>query len=222
MTTFAFDVYGTLIDTSGVTRQLALFLDELAGEFSTLWREKQLEYSFRRGLMEDYNTFAGCTADAFDYCCERFSLELNDHQRSELLGSYQTLPAFEDAAPSLQLLAEQGLPLWAFSNGTADAVNGVLGHAGLLPYFKGVVSVDDVKTFKPSPKVYRHFTQCSGSDAKDCWLVSSNPFDIIGAIRYGMKTAWVQRNPDTVFDRFGVVPHLTLPSLSHLPKTLEY
>ncbi|RRJ84688.1 haloacid dehalogenase type II [Aestuariirhabdus litorea] len=221
MTTFAFDVYGTLIDTSGVTRQLALYLDEEAVAFSTLWREKQLEYSFRRGLMEDYNTFSGCTEDAFDYCCERFALELSEEQRHELLAGYQTLPAFEDAAPSLQLLRTMELPLWAFSNGTEEAVTRVLDNAGLGAFFKGVVSVDDVKTFKPSPKVYRHFCQRSGSRAADCWLVSANPFDIIGAIRQGMKGAWIQRDPDTVFDHFGVEPTLRLSSLSQLPQTLE-
>ncbi|MCL6414787.1 haloacid dehalogenase type II [Aestuariirhabdus sp. Z084] len=222
MTTFAFDVYGTLIDTSGVTRQLSLYLDEEGASFATLWREKQLEYSFRRGLMEDYNTFAGCTEDAFDYCCERFGLELSSQQRHEILSSYETLPAFEDVAPSLQLLSEQGLPLWAFSNGTSDAVSRVLDNAGLLSYFKGIVSVDDVKTFKPAPIVYHHFSKCSGSALEDCWLVSSNPFDVIGGISCNMKAAWIQRNQEIVFDHFGIQPNLILPSLSHIPKTLDY
>ncbi len=67
--TLAFDVYGTLIDTHGMVSELREFAGERAGEFSRIWREKQLEYSFRRGLMQNYETFAVCTRHALDYTC---------------------------------------------------------------------------------------------------------------------------------------------------------
>ena len=61
-TTLAFDVYGTLIDTRGVLETLEKWLDTGdALSVSKLWREKQLEYSFRRGLMRDYVDFSVCT-----------------------------------------------------------------------------------------------------------------------------------------------------------------
>jgi 2-haloacid dehalogenase len=49
--TLAFDVYGTLIDTHGVVSALQALIGDKAKDFSHSWREKQLEYSFRRGLM---------------------------------------------------------------------------------------------------------------------------------------------------------------------------
>lgn len=54
--TLAFDVYGTLIDTNGVVEVLHNIVGDKAGDFSRSWREKQLEYSFRRGLMKKYET----------------------------------------------------------------------------------------------------------------------------------------------------------------------
>jgi len=47
----AFDIYGTLFDTQGVVFLLKGFIGDLAEEFSLTWRNKQLEYSFRKGLM---------------------------------------------------------------------------------------------------------------------------------------------------------------------------
>ena len=65
--TLAFDVYGTLIDTNGVVVTLEKFMGESATNFSQTWRNKQLEYSFRRSLMQNYEPFAVCTNQALDY-----------------------------------------------------------------------------------------------------------------------------------------------------------
>ncbi len=67
VTTLAFDVYGTLIDTNGVIIALEKHVGNKASEFSRTWREKQLEYSFRRGLMQNYENFDICTSNALDY-----------------------------------------------------------------------------------------------------------------------------------------------------------
>ena len=66
-TTLALDVYGTLIDTNGVLLKLREHLGNQAEAFSALWRDKQLEYSFRRGLMNKYVDFSICTQEAFTY-----------------------------------------------------------------------------------------------------------------------------------------------------------
>ena len=50
----------------------------------------------------------------------------------------------------------------------------------------------------------------------DAWLISSNPFDVIGAISSGMRAAWVQRSPEVLFDPWGIEPTITLSSLSDL------
>ena len=74
--TLAFDVYGTLIDTHGVVSKLHEIIGSKAKEFSHTWREKQLEYSFRRGLMQHYENFAVCTSQALDYACKYHKVSL--------------------------------------------------------------------------------------------------------------------------------------------------
>jgi 2-haloacid dehalogenase len=216
MTTLAFDVYGTLIDTHGVMTDLEGLAGDRATAFSLTWRDKQLEYSFRRGLMQNYETFAVCTSQALDYTCAYYRINLSEDQKKELLSIYRVLPAFDDVKEGLSRLNSAGFRLYAFSNGTADALELLLNNAGIREFFLGVVSVDDVKSFKPNPGVYSHFLRKSESTGGTAWLISSNPFDVIGAISAGMKSAWIRRSPDAVFDPWGIEPTVTVSSLVEL------
>ena len=215
-TMLAFDVYGTLIDTQGVVSKLRNFIGDKAEEFSRVWREKQLEYSFRRGLMRTYETFAVCTSQALDYTSAYLDAQLTQVQKTELLAEYRGLPAFNDVKESLVGLKSDGHSLYAFSNGTADAVETLLVAAGIRELFDGVVSVDDRQTFKPNPDVYEHLLSATASSADDAWLISSNPFDVIGAVSCGLRAAWVKRSSKSIFDPWGIEPTLSVTSLREL------
>jgi len=215
-TVIAFDVYGTLIDTHGVVTKLRELVGGKAEQFSRIWREKQLEYSFRRGLMRSYETFGVCTSQALDYTSAYLDVGLTRDQKAALLAEYRGLPAFDDVEESLVGLKSDGHSLFAFSNGTADAVETLLAAAGIRDLLDGVVSVDDRQTFKPNPVVYEHFLHTTGASAGDAWLVSSNPFDVIGAVSYGLRSAWVRRSKKSIFDPWGIDPTLRVTSLREL------
>ncbi|MDA8412929.1 MAG: haloacid dehalogenase type II [Desulfobacteraceae bacterium] len=219
--TLAFDVYGTLIDTHGVIIALEKLIGDKAPEFSRTWREKQLEYSFRRGLMQNYENFAVCTSNALDYTSSYYKVPLSQKDKADLLGEYKVLPAFDDVVEGLARARKAGFRMFAFSNGSAEAVEMLLKHAGIRDYFIGVVSVDEMKSFKPNPGVYCHFLRRAGALGADAWLVSSNPFDVIGAVSSGMRAAWVKRSPDAVFDPWGIEPTVTLRSLLTLAEQIE-
>lgn len=222
MTTLAFDVYGTLINTHGVVSALQELAGDQAQAFSNTWRDKQLEYSFRKGLMQNYETFAVCTSQALDYTCACYGTSLSDAQKQSLMSIYRVLPAFDDVAEGLKQLQNAGFRLYAFSNGAADALELLLNNAGIRELFLGVVSVDDIKSFKPNPAVYSHFLRQSKSTGGSAWLISSNPFDVIGAISAGMKSAWVRRSPEAIFDPWGIEPTITVNSLLGLDNKIMH
>ena len=221
MTTIAFDVYGTLIDTNGVVDKLSETIGDLAPAFANTWRDKQLEYSFRRGLMKNYQHFGVCTQQALDYTCLYYQIEMSDKQKSDLLETYKTLPAFADVTESLIELKNSGHRLYAFSNGNKEAVEGLLEAANIKQFFLGVVSVDSLQTFKPNPAVYDLFLKESKGKIDDAWLISSNPFDVLGALSHGMKSAWVKRNDKAIFDPWGIAPTKTISSLTELNAALK-
>ena len=217
----AFDIYGTLINPHGVVSELERHVGERAQEFSSIWRDKQLEYTFRRGLMGRYEDFPTCTRQALDYSDSLLQTGLGESAKDALMQVYRKLPAYDDVPASLKLLADAGFRMFGFSNGVAADVSGLLQHAGIDQYFEGVVSVDTIGTFKPDPRVYRHFIEVAATDADHCWLVSSNAFDVIGAISAGMKAAWLQRSSNTVFDPWGINPTRVIHGFDELIKELN-
>ncbi len=230
--TLGFDVYGTLIDTQGVSAALHPMIGADAAKFLSLWREKQLEYTYRRSLMDCYENFATCTRDALIYTVKFMNCDLTPAQIQHLLAAYATLPAFQDVESSLILIRARGHKMVAFSNGGGAQVEALLHHAGIGEYFHGIVSVDEIGIFKPSPKTYQHFLAATRDNYADndaskeahkeqAWLISSNSFDIIGALACGMKAAWIQRCKTVVFDPWeGYSPTLTLNSIAQLPEAL--
>ena len=214
--TLAFDVYGTLIDTHGVVDLLKIMVGDKAKAFSHTWRDKQLEYSFRRASMQNYVSFAVCTQQALDFTCAYYKIELDEKQKAELMDIYAVLPAFDEVKEALVKFKEKGFRLFAFSNGKKEAVEGLLENAGIRELFLGVVSVDDMKIFKPSPAVYSHFLRSAEVKGDEAWLISSNPFDVTGSISAGLKSAWIQRSSEAIFDPWEIEPTIKVNSLLEL------
>ena len=217
----AFDVYGTLVDPLEMGVRLRPIVgDGLAEPMAKLWREKQLEYTFRRGLMRSYENFDVCTRQALDYAAQALGAELSDDGRKRLIEEYVSLSPFADVTPGLEAMREAGHTLVAFSNGVEATLRTLLERAGLLPLLDDVVSVDDLSSFKPDPEVYEYLCRRLGKTPSGVWLVSSNPFDVIGAKSIGLNAAWVKRNPNTAFDPWGVEPDLVVPDLPDLAAKL--
>jgi 2-haloacid dehalogenase len=218
--TLAFDVYGTLVDPFAMAKHLALDVGTNADDFANLWRDKQLEYSFRRGLMGNYADFSVCTSDALNFTCQHFKAAISPERRSVLLRLYQHLPRFDDVIPALHSL-HGAFRLFAFSNGKRTDIDAVLSNANMLHYFQGIVTADDVRSFKPDPAVYSYARRVTGAWSSPFWLVSSNPWDVIGARSAGLASAWVRRSEEKIYDTWGIEPNITVRSLIDLPTALE-
>ena len=217
----AFDVYGTLIDPYRMEEHLGGAFGEKAKEASELWRAKQIEYSFRRALMKKYRNFNECTAQALRFVSAQFGVSLSEEAHAKLMSNYLRLPAFPDVPGALEELSAQGFTIAACSNGTEDAVRGLLDHAGVLPRFSRIVSVDPIRTFKPDPAVYEFLVAELSVPKEMVWLISSNPFDVIGAKACGLRTAWVQRDRRRIFDPWEFEPDRVIPGLAELKDILK-
>jgi len=217
----AFDVYGTLIDPFQMEGHLRETFGAKAKEASELWRSKQIEYSFRRALMKRYQPFDACTAQALRFVSAQLGISLSEKAQAHLLSKYEWLQAYADVTSALAQLGAQGFTIAACSNGTESAVRAVLDHAGILPHFSKLVSVDPLRTFKPDPAVYEYLVAELGAGKENVCLVSSNPFDVIGAKACGLRTAWVQRDPKRVFDPWEFEPDAIVHSLAGLQEILK-
>ena len=211
-----FDIYGTLVDPLEMDEHLEEMVGERADRFSALWRAKQIEYTWRRALMREYVDFGVCTRQALDFAALSFGLELSGDGRERLVEEYQNLRPFPDVVPGLERLRSEGHSLVAFSNGVERTVRVLLERGGVLDHLEDVVSVDDLGTFKPDPEVYRYLARRLGRPVGETWLVSSNAWDVIGAKSAGLRTAWVRRSPEAVFDPWATEPDLVVEDLGEL------
>ena len=152
---------------------------------------------------EQYEPFSSITRNSLNHALAESGLFLDDDAVASLMKAYDSLSTFPDVTPALQALAkESGITPVVFSNGTQTMVtNSVNSSPDLGPHasvFKDIVTVEDVKRFKPAPAVYYHLAENVGKAKtkeamSEMWLVSGNPFDIVGARSIGMQAAWVDR-----------------------------
>ena len=215
----AFDMYGTLVDPLGISEQLERYLSEQASLVAEVWRQKQLEYTFRLTAMGRYEDFERVTRRALDYALAAAGRELGSEQKEDLMAQYDDLERFADVEPGLERLQEAGYEMVVFSNGTPRMLEALMDAAELRPYFQGLISVDEVGAYKPSPETYRHGARRLGRPIGEVRLVSSNPFDNVGAEAAGMRAAWVDRSGGP-FDTLGSPPEIVVETLTELADAL--
>lgn len=251
-TVIAFDLYGTLLSTESIAKELATHIEgneAKANEIAALWRRYQLEYSFRITCMSKYASWYTLTLASLRHALAEHSVSLPAPVVTSLMNSYDSLSVWPDVPAGLQALSEQQdrTAPYIFSNGTATMVSasvknseglkewsgssnssssgkvtGIAAGSATRGLFRELVTVDKIhgvsaaggdayangtqRAFKPARCVYEGLLSAVHADGErsddeglknvkmsDMWLVTSNPFDVVGALNAGMKAAWVDR-----------------------------
>jgi 2-haloacid dehalogenase len=212
---FVFDAYGTLFDVHSPAVKLGAELGERAASFSAMWRAKQLEYTWLRSLMGRYAPFNQVTADALDYALGAHNID-DARLRDTLLALYQTLEAYDDTAPALLSLRGAGYRTAILSNGSPEMLDAAVVSAGLSPLLERLISVDEVKIYKPSPKVYQRALDALGlSRPEEIAFVSANRWDCAGAASFGFQVIHVNRFGQRE-ERLGFLPAQEVANLAAL------
>ena len=212
----ALDVYGTLVDPLSIADALRETAGVRAEAAASLWRQKQVEYAFRRAAMRVFVPFEVCTEQALDFVVAKLAIPFSLGARGRVLESMRRLPAYPDVRSGLLRIRAQDRRCVAFSNGSPDVLRETLETAGLLELLDDVVSVAEIGALKPDPAVYRHVSSRLQRDARDVWLISGNSWDVLGAKSAGLRGAWLDRSSQEVFDPWGVSPDVagrTLPDV---------
>ena len=211
-----FDAYGTLFDVNAAASILADEMGPVWSDFSFLWREKQLTYTWLSTLMDSpWRSFWGITEDALDYALEFYQLD-PVLWRERLLSIYFELPAFEEVPKALILLKKMH-PEAAFgilSNGSTEMLDAAVEASGLRSYLDAILSVDDVGVFKTHPRTYSLVLKKFPSIcASDVLFFSSNGWDVAGAGQFGFQTVWVNRNQN-ILEKLPQTPNVTVRTLT--------
>lgn len=200
---FLFDAYGTLFDVqSGNPEAL-----------SRLWRRKQLEYTWLRALMERYEDFRYITEAALRAAARELSIDTTEGQIEKLMQTYLFPAVFEDARSALEAL--KGSTLAILSNGSPEMLEVAVRSNGLESYFTEIISVDRLKTYKPSPRVYALGPEILNLPATEILFVSSNWWDAAGAKAFGYQVCWCNR-AGAPAENMGFAPDFMVSRLDQL------
>lgn len=210
---YVFDAYGTLFDVHSVIEAGREITADPAA-LSMTWRQKQLEYTWLRALMGRYEDFWAVTEAALRYALRRLALDATPAQVERLMAAYLSLRCFPDVRAALARLGDR--PRAILSNGSPKMLSAVVASTGLGPLLADVISVDAVRTYKPSPRVYALGPERLAIPAADLLFVSSNAWDVAGAKAFGYQVAWCNR-AGAPEEELGVRPDLTIRDLGELP-----
>jgi 2-haloacid dehalogenase len=181
-----FDMNGTLLDPAGIGEPLGLSAEESLGLL-----DETIMHSMAETLSRGDRPFGAL-------------LESTLRRRAELVGAGDDavaaameraarMPAYSDAAAAIDRLAGAGLHVGVLTNTPTPRAEAALKAAGLRDALELVVGSDDTGAFKPHPQVYARGVERAGAPASEVCMIATHGWDLLGAHRAGMRTAWVRR-----------------------------
>jgi 2-haloacid dehalogenase len=214
-----FDAYGTLFDVHSAVGKHRERLGEVADQVSSIWRVKQLEYTWLRSLMGRHADFWQVTQDALDYAFDMYRVK-DPGLRKDLIEAYLHLDCYPEVPDALRDLKARGFDLAILSNGTPAMLEAAVKNANLETLIAKIFSVEKVRIFKPDPRVYGMAADELDLKPEQIVFQSSNAWDAAGASAFGLRVAWVNRFGQSP-ERLPGAPDVELRTLSELPELLE-
>jgi len=212
-----FDAYGTLFDVRSVQGRCEEVFPGHGSELTGLWRTKQLEYTWLRSLMGRYEDFWQVTQDGLVVACRSVGLAPSQDQIDYLMQAYLTLDPFPEIAAALDALGD--IPCSLLSNGTPKMLASVVRNTKLDGRFQHILSVDEVRIYKPSPVVYRLAEDRLGIRREHIGFVSANVWDVAGGKTFGFQAYWLNRQ-DSPVEVLGVKPDRIIRSAMELTSVM--
>ncbi len=224
-----FDAYGTLYDVRSVQAKAEQLCPGKGEVITQVWRLKQLEYTWLRSLLQQYEDFWEVTRASLDFALRPAGVEPNDAVCGPLMENYLHLDPYPEAREALAAL--EGRKLAILSNGSPRMLQKLVRNSGLDQWIEAAISIDSVRTYKPHRSCYTLVEPVLGVPKEDVLFVSSNSFDVVGAKAFGFNVAWIRRSgstdPATMFgmlrgraEELGHAPDHVVSALTDLPKLL--
>ena len=208
-----FDAYGTLFDVNSAAKKCK---DKIGNEwesFANFWRTTQLEYTWLRSLMRRHRDFWNVTEDSLDKSMKVYGIDKN--MKNELLDLYKVLSPYPEVNEVLKNLKNKKFKIAILSNGTPTLLNDLVTSNNLNNLFDDLFSVEEVKIYKPDPRVYELPLKKYSIKANQVTFLSANTWDVSGGGNFGYNSIWVNRN-NSEFDILDYQPKIEINNLKQL------
>lgn len=212
--TITVDSYGTLVDPSAVEQVLSDVVDD-PEPVSNLWRSRSLTYTMVANEIDQYQTFYEMNRDALQFALDQFGVDLDPDERDDILSVYHRLDVYDDVRNGIAQIVDQGYEVYVVSNGNPEMLSSMIEHASIGDLIEDTISANEIQTFKPNVKIYRHAAARTGTPIQNIAHVSGPGFDVQGAMHAGMQGIWLNRGEDP-WEAFGPEPDRIIDSFYEL------
>lgn len=209
-----FDHYGTLFNKEAVSSLIDGRAPGRGLELARQWFQTTQRYCWLNGMMGRHQTWDELTRRALGYVFRCGDLELDPGLADALIDADVNLPPYAEVPEALERLARR-FDLWVLSMGSPWMIEASQERAGVRHLFKGIISAEQARIYKPAPGAYGLAEQKLGIAKQEIGFVSSNSFDVMGSANYGYPTFWVNRR-GLPLDLLGPKPGLEVPDLMAL------
>ncbi len=214
-----FDVNETLLDTSGLKQYVARRLGNKP-ERAEAWFTALLHHSLVESVTGSWRSFGEIAEAVLSMTAARYDIALRPDP-TPLADIIASMPAHPDVAEGLSALSQQGFTLVALTNSSAALAEKQLSLAGLKPFFSRILSVEQLQVYKPDLKVYQWAMREMGMPAAQCMMVAAHGWDVGGAKRAGMKTAFITCKGQALYP-LAPVPDKVVSDICALSEALRY
>lgn len=206
-----FDVNETLVDLS----VLAVDFEDVFGSAEAMgeWFARLLHGSLVANHLDQYRAFGVIGVEALLALARRRGVDLDEETATEIVTRLATCPAHRDVIPALERILDAGFRTVALTNSSTKAANVQIENAGLHTFIQRVISVEEVRRFKPDPAVYRHAASTMGVEVGETMLIAAHDWDVAGAMAAGAQAAFLER-PRTVWSLPGPPPEVVGATLT--------
>ena len=208
-----FDAYGTLFDVNSAAEKCKDKIGANWETFANFWRTTQLEYTWLRSLMKRHKNFWDITEDSLDKSMKVFNIDKS--MKNELLSLYKILSPYPEVRGVLEDLKKKNFKLAILSNGTLDLLNELVESNKLNNLFDDLFSIEEVKIYKPDPRVYGIPIKKYKIKSDEITFLSANTWDVSGGGNFGYNSIWVNRH-NSVFDILDFQPKNEISNLTQL------
>ncbi|TLM84743.1 haloacid dehalogenase type II [Pseudarthrobacter sp. NamE5] len=185
-----------------------------------LWFATLLRDGFALTAAGDKGTFATIGAEALRCLFTAEDLDRDTESAVQhVMAGFSGLGLHPDVAEGVEALRSAGYRLATLTNGSTQVAEKLFTNAGIRGSFEVLLSVEDAPGWKPGKASYHYAAEACGAAPEQMLLVAVHPWDIHGASRAGLATAWLNRSGARYPDYFQAPDH-TLSYLAELAPVL--
>lgn len=217
-----FDTWGTLVDNYSIADVIEPYVFEAhtAQRIAQDWRQHQKWAMFYTTCADNFVLHPGLTYACLEWALDNNHISLPKSAIDDIVSQYHKLRAYPDVIEALKSFKAQGLTVKIVANPTKKMIEDHSRYAGTLPYIDEIISSgEEARAYKPSPKVFQLGIERAGCAKEDILWVTGHFWEIVGASRQGLKTAWTNRARQPIL-KIGVTPTYTTTTLKELADIL--